>query len=97
MMTQNCVTHTVLSKAAEKYRVSVLPTAAPHATELLHKIALSALPSALRSCLRDGGPLRSPLRKRRLAASVSPAQTHLSVLTHFQRLEVARAAARLED
>ncbi len=43
MMTQNCVTHTVLSKAAEKYRVSVLPDCCATATELLHKIALSAL------------------------------------------------------
>lgn len=43
MMTQNCVTHTVLSKAAEKYCVSVLPDCCTTAAELLHKIALSAL------------------------------------------------------
>lgn len=43
MMTQNCVTHTVLSKAAEKYRVTVLPDCCTTVSEILHQIALHAL------------------------------------------------------
>ena len=43
MMTQNCVTHTAISKAAEKYRVSVLIDGCTTVTEILHHIALHAL------------------------------------------------------
>ena len=43
MMTQNCVTHTAISKAAEKYKVSVLTDCCTTVTELLHQIALHAL------------------------------------------------------
>lgn len=43
MMTQNCVTHTAISKAAEKYRVSVLVDGCTTVNELLHQIALHAL------------------------------------------------------
>lgn len=43
MMTQNCVTHTALSKAAEKYRVSVLPDCCTTVSEVLHLIALHAV------------------------------------------------------
>jgi nicotinamidase-related amidase len=43
MMTQNCVTHTALSKAAEKYQVAVLGEACTTVSEILHRIALSAL------------------------------------------------------
>lgn len=43
MMTQNCVTHTAISKAAEKYQVSVLVDCCTTVTELLHQIALHAL------------------------------------------------------
>ena len=43
MMTQNCVTHTAISKAAEKYNVSVLADCSTTVDELLHKIALHAL------------------------------------------------------
>ena len=51
MMTQNCVTHTALSKAADAYAVSVLTDACTTVDELLHKIALNALGTrvALRS------------------------------------------------
>lgn len=43
MMTQNCVTHTAISKSADKYHVSVLTDAATTVTEPLHLIALHAL------------------------------------------------------
>jgi nicotinamidase-related amidase len=43
MMTQNCVTHTALSKAAEKYRITVLTDCCTTVSEILHRIALNAL------------------------------------------------------
>lgn len=43
MMTQNCVTHTALSKAAEKYRVTILPDCCTTVSEMLHLIALHAV------------------------------------------------------
>ena len=43
MMTQNCVTHTALSKAAEDYAVTVLPDLCTTVDEMLHLIALHAL------------------------------------------------------
>ena len=43
MMTQNCVTHTAISKAAEKYRVTVLSDCSTTVSEMIHKIALNAL------------------------------------------------------
>ncbi len=43
MMTQNCVTHTAISKAAEKYRVTVLADCCTTVSEMLHLIALNAL------------------------------------------------------
>jgi nicotinamidase-related amidase len=43
MMTQNCVTHTAISKAAEKYKVTVLPDCCTTVSEILHLIALNAL------------------------------------------------------
>lgn len=43
MMTQNCVTHTAISKSAEKYAVTVLPDACTTVSEMLHLIALHAL------------------------------------------------------
>lgn len=43
MMTQNCVTHTAISKAAEAYDVTVLSDGCTTVTELLHRIALGAL------------------------------------------------------
>lgn len=51
MMTHNCVTHTALSKAADKYKVSVLPDACTTVSELMHGIAIAAL--APREILRD--------------------------------------------
>lgn len=43
MMTQNCVTHTAISKAAEKYKVCILPECCTTVSEVLHLIALHAV------------------------------------------------------
>jgi nicotinamidase-related amidase len=43
MMTQNCVTHTAISKAAEKYDVTILTDCCTTVSEILHLIALDAL------------------------------------------------------
>jgi len=43
MMTQNCVTHTAISKAAEMYAVTVLTDCCTTVSEILHQIALHAL------------------------------------------------------
>lgn len=43
MMTQNCVTHTAISKAAHKYEVSVLTDCCTTVDEMIHAIALHAL------------------------------------------------------
>jgi nicotinamidase-related amidase len=43
MMTQNCVTHTAISKSAERYKVSILPDCCTTVSEMIHLIALNAL------------------------------------------------------
>jgi nicotinamidase-related amidase len=43
MMTQNCVTHTAISKAAEKYKVSILADCCTTVSEPIHLIALHAV------------------------------------------------------
>lgn len=43
MMTQNCVTHTAISKAADKYDVSVLVDCCTTVDEMIHNIALHAI------------------------------------------------------
>ncbi|MGL4654349.1 MAG: isochorismatase family protein [Sarcina sp.] len=43
MMTQNCVTHTAISKTAEKYKVKILPECCTTVNEMLHLIALHAV------------------------------------------------------
>ncbi len=43
MMTQNCVTHTAISKAAEKFAVTILPDCCTTVSEVLHLIALHAV------------------------------------------------------
>ena len=48
MMTQNCVTHTAISKAAEKYDVTVLPDCCTTVSEILHLLALHALSTRLK-------------------------------------------------
>ncbi|MBQ0934122.1 isochorismatase family protein [Ideonella paludis] len=49
MMTQNCVTHTAISKQAEGYaQVTVLGDASTTVSEMLHAIALHALSTRVR-------------------------------------------------
>ena len=43
MMTQNCVTHTAISKSAEKYQVCILPDCCTTVNEMIHQIALHAV------------------------------------------------------
>ena len=43
MMTQNCVTHTAISKSAEKYDVSILVDLCTTVDEMIHNIALHAV------------------------------------------------------
>lgn len=43
MMTQNCVTHTAISPAAAKYKVSVLTDGCTTVSQMIHLIALNAL------------------------------------------------------
>lgn len=43
MMTQNCVTHTAISRSADKYRVSLLADCCTTVSEILHLIALHAV------------------------------------------------------
>ena len=40
MMTQNCVTHTAISKAAEKYSVKILSDCCTSVSQMIHLIAL---------------------------------------------------------
>jgi nicotinamidase-related amidase len=47
MMTQNCVTHTAISKSAEKYKVSIITDCCTTVNELLHNIALHAVSTRL--------------------------------------------------
>ena len=43
MMTQNCVTHTAISKAAEKYKVSIIADCCTTVDKMIHNIALNAI------------------------------------------------------
>ena len=43
MMTQNCVTHTAISKSAEKYKVSILTDCCTTVDEMIHNVALHAV------------------------------------------------------
>ncbi|WP_417598904.1 cysteine hydrolase family protein [Oceanospirillum sp.] len=43
MMTQNCITHTALSKEAESYQVTVVQDACTTADAMIHGIAVNAL------------------------------------------------------
>ena len=47
MMTQNCVTHTAISKSAEKYDVAILPDCCTTVSALVHNIALRAVATRL--------------------------------------------------
>jgi nicotinamidase-related amidase len=43
MMTHNCITHTSISKAAEKYKVAILADCCTTVDEMIHNLALHAL------------------------------------------------------
>ncbi len=43
MMTQNCVTHTAISKSAEKYSVKVLTDCCTTVSQMIHLIALNGM------------------------------------------------------
>ena len=43
MMTQNCVTHTAISKSAEKFKVCVIGDCCTSIDQMIHNIALNAL------------------------------------------------------
>lgn len=47
MMTQNCVTHTAISRSAEKYNVTMLPDCCTTVNEVIHNIALRAVSTRL--------------------------------------------------
>ena len=47
MMTQNCVTHTAISKSAEKYRVTILSDCCTTVGQMIHLIALNAVSTRL--------------------------------------------------
>jgi len=53
MMTQNCVTHTALSKSAEKYKISVLTDCCTTVNEMLHNIALHAISTRISLVLSE--------------------------------------------
>ena len=43
MMTQNCVTHTAISKKAERYKVSIIEDCCTTTDRMIHNIALNAV------------------------------------------------------
>jgi nicotinamidase-related amidase len=53
MMTQNCVTHTAISKKAEPYTVTVLADCCTTVDEMIHQIALHALSSRVKVTASD--------------------------------------------
>ncbi|SNY92643.1 Nicotinamidase-related amidase [Cohaesibacter sp. ES.047] len=50
MMTQNCVTHTAISRQADIYNVTVLEDLSTSVSEMVHKIALNALGPLVTVC-----------------------------------------------
>ncbi len=48
MMTQNCVTHTAMSRSAEQQRVAILTDCCKTVNEVLHLIALHAVSTRVR-------------------------------------------------
>lgn len=48
MMTQNCVTHTAISKAAEAYKVTIVSDLCTTVSEILHLIALNAVSTRMK-------------------------------------------------
>ncbi len=54
MMTQNCVTHTAISKSAEKYKVSILSDCCTTVDAMIHNIALNAVSARVPVIELDG-------------------------------------------
>jgi nicotinamidase-related amidase len=48
MMTQNCVTHTAISKAAERYAVTVIPDACTTVDAMIHRFAVGAIATRIK-------------------------------------------------
>lgn len=48
MMTQNCVTHTAISKSAEQYGVTIIPECCTTVNEAIHAFALNAVSTRLK-------------------------------------------------
>ena len=48
MMTQNCVTHTAISKSAEQYGITVLADGCTTVDEMIHNMALRALATRIK-------------------------------------------------
>lgn len=55
MMTQNCVTHTAISRAADRYHIEVLAPCTTTVDEMIHRIALSALSTRVDVVQSPGG------------------------------------------
>jgi nicotinamidase-related amidase len=53
MMTQNCVTHTAISKAAEKYKVSIVVDCCTTVDKMIHNIALNAISTRVQLATTD--------------------------------------------
>ena len=53
MMTQNCVTHTAISRSADRYKVAILADCCTSVSQIIHVIALRAV--ATRLTLVDSG------------------------------------------
>lgn len=53
MMTQNCVTHTAISKAADKYKVSIVMDCCTTVDKMIHNIALNAVSTRVQLVTTD--------------------------------------------
>jgi nicotinamidase-related amidase len=73
MMTQNCVTHTAISKAAEKYQVSVLGDCCSSVSEMIHLIALNGV--APRVTVTNSSPNTSPMPHAPIRHTSAPNRT----------------------
>lgn len=61
MMTQNCVTHTAISKQAEKYSVRILSDACTTIDPMIHAIALKAVSSRMELVTSEAALAPPPL------------------------------------
>ena len=88
MMTQNCVTHTAISKSAEKYRITILPDCCTTVDEMIHKIALRAV--STRVALGTGS------RGHMMGVYVQTAWMQSSLVRRMGRLSVQRPGLNQE-